>query len=215
MPRGKRNFNSGGNRRTFCMPCGKTFQGNKDRLKGAISAHQKVCLECAATDCSAAWKKPVEDPHLNCLRGGNSGNNRFETTAPMRYLNTDTGEEWREDIDKVGGTIDTVASARLKHTPTRPNKKKKGGGAKKKKEKKERPAGGGKVQSDWGALEDQLHDLFGSISTFEESDGDLGALIEIDEDNLDDVMRVIKSLTGDLNPDEISAEVSIRCLRTL
>lgn len=219
MPRGQKTVSQGGIRRSFCLPCGKVIQGQPIRLKGAISAHQKVCLKCAGSDCSSAWKKPVEDPHLNCLQGSNSGNNRHQSSAPFRALNSETGEERREEVIKVGGAIDTILAAResLQNPPadTRPNKKKKGG-AKKNKEKKERPAGRGsdgrpagrgKVQSDWGAIDDKLHDLFGTISTFEESDGDLGALIEIDEDNLDDVMRVINSLTGDLNPDEIEFRI--------
>lgn len=208
MPRGQKTYNQGGNRRTFCLPCGKAIQGNKSRLKGKISAHQKVCPLCAATDCSAAWKKEVVAPNLNCLRGGNSGNNRAENSARVSYLCSETGEEFVRQVAKVGGTTDTVCGERdiidagdfdpASFKPQRPNKKKKG---RKKGQKKP------KVQSDWGADSDaearfKKLDQYENISTFDLPNGH-GAIIEIDENNLDDVMRVLQSITADLTPEEL------------
>lgn len=211
MPRGQKTRNQGGSRRTFCLPCGKAIQGNKSRLQGKISAHQKVCPLCAATDCSAAWKKEVVAPNLNCLRGGNSGNNRAENSTRVSYLNSETGEEFVRQVAKVGGTTDTVCGERdiinsgdfdpASFKPQRPNKKRKG---KKKGQKKS------KVQSGWGdEAAAQAHEArfkkleqYENISTFDLPDGH-GAIIEIDEDNLDDVMRLLQSLTADLTPEEL------------
>lgn len=193
MPRGQRTYNQGGNRRTFCMPCGKIVQGQKSRLKSSISLHQKVCPECADCDCSAAWKAPSSNPNLNCISGGNSGNNRNFDTANVSYLNSETGEEFQGTIPKVGGTIDTIRAAKdlafqncLSPSETNfraaatesdypANKKKKG---KRRTGRKGRANPSSKVQGSW-------------------ADSDV-TIVE-----WSDTMRVLKSLTADLTAEEL------------
>lgn len=198
MPKGRNSKGGkgqGGRRRNIRMPCGKVFQGQPDRLKGIVSAHQGVCLECACRDCSFAWKEEfAKCPNATDIRGSNSGaTNNFRNAQTLTALATTTGERLTTTIPKTGGMYDTITKhcdnliaegeASFRAKASKPNKKQKG---KKKKQKKP------KVQSDWGA------------SPAPEGAEDEVIVLSFDDDEVDeDFYRVLQSITSDLSMDEI------------
>ena len=109
MPRRTKTVNVGGQRRTTTMPCGKIIQGQTGRIQGKISVHQKVCPECAETDCSAVWKEKFSlTPNYTDLSGANSGNTRHTQDARVTYYDNETGQMMDRIVPKTGGTQDTV-----------------------------------------------------------------------------------------------------------
>ena len=191
MPRGQKTKLSGGYRRNVRMPCGKLFQGHPDRLRGAISAHQKVCMTCACRDCSFAWKEALStSPNHSDLHGSNSGaTNNIHNTQTITAISA-TGERVSTTIPKVGGVADTIASVSDQqlqdaYSTTKSNKKTKG--AKKTKGKKRKS----KVQSGWAEVPEQ-------------TDTDpVSILIPLDGDLDENYTRLLQSITDDLSMDEI------------
>lgn len=192
---------TGGQRRTANLPCGYIVQGLPDRLKAQISAHQKVCIECAATDCSYLWKKKFSKcPNVGSLQGSNSGCcNQYNTTQRLMAWDSKNQVEAPFTHDKVGGLFDTLASAdeALKISPptkvrSTNNKKKKG---RKKKQKKP------KVQSGWSQSKEDTEDKVVVLSF-----DDFGEDKEVDED----FYKVIQSITADLSMDEILEALTSR-----
>ena len=199
MPKGRNakqaKKNSGGTRRTAHLPCGHIVQGQPQRLKQKISAHQKVCVECASHDCSYLWNKEfAKCPNITSLQGSNSGCcNQYNTTQRFSAWDADAGVEVSFTQDKVGGCAETLLAAEdaiRKCPPTKVkstnNKKKKG----KKKQKKP------KVQSDWGASQDTEETTI--VIGFEND--------EVDED----FYKVLQSITADLSMDEIVEALTSR-----
>jgi len=181
--------NQGGRRRNISMPCGKVFQGQPERLKGVVSAHQKVCSECACRDCSFAWKEEFSKcANATDIRGSNSGATNNWRNAQTLTAIASTGERITATTPKTGGIQDTIAKisddlsegkASFRVKASTPNKKRKG----KKKQKKP------KVQTDWGA----------SIHTKDEV-----VVLSFDDDEVDeDFYKVLQSITADLSMDEI------------
>lgn len=187
MPRGQKSRLAGGCRRNIQMPCGKVIQGHPDRLRGAISCHQKVCWRCAGVDCSFAWKEDFSHaPNHADLHGSNSGaTNNFHNTQTITAI-SNTGERVSTTIPRVGGIADTLASvsqeqlrdAYAKSGTTKSKKKTKG------RKKKSR------VQSGWVETEQTDTD---QVSIVIPLDGDLG----------EQHTRLLQSLTDDLTMDEI------------
>lgn len=183
--------NQGGKRRNIRMPCGKIFQGQPERLKGVISAHQKVCLECSCRDCSFAWKEQFSKcPNATDIRGSNSGaTNNYKNAQTLTALNSD-GERLTTTVPKIGGLYDTITKlsedliseggASFSGKTSKPNKKRKG-----KKKKKS------KVQSDWAEVPEQTDTDQVSI------------LIPLDGDLDENYTRLLQSITDDLSMDEI------------
>ena len=199
MPKGRNakgvKNNSGGQRRTATLPCGYIVQGLPQRLKAQISAHQKVCIECAATDCSYLWhKKFSKCPNVTSLQGSNSGCcNQYHKTNRFTAWDSQKQVEGTFTQEKIGGIVETLAAAEeaVKVCPptkfkSTNNKKKKG---RKKKQKKP------KVQSDWG----------------EDTEDTSVIVINLDEDDVDeDFFKVLKSITADLSMDEILEALTSR-----
>jgi len=166
------------------MPCGKVFQGQPDRLKGIVSAHQEVCLQCACQDCSFAWKEEFSKcPNATDIRGSNSGaTNNFRNTQTLTALSTTTGERLTTSVPKTGGIYDTITKLTEESFHAKastPNKKRKG---------KKKP----KVQTGWGA------------SPTPEGAKDEVIVLSFDDDEVDeDFYKVLQSITSDLSMDEI------------
>ena len=181
MPRGQKTKLSGGYRRNIRMPCGKVFQGHPDRLRGAISAHQKVCCKCACKDCSFAWKEALsQTPNHSDLHGSNSGaTNNIHNKQTITAISS-TGDRVSTTIPKVGGVADTLASVSNQQLQDAARSKKKTKGKKRK----------SKVQSGWAESEQTDTD---QVSILIPLDGDL------DEKHT----RLLQSLTDDLTMDEI------------
>lgn len=169
------------------MPCGKVFQGQPDRLRGVVSAHQEVCLECACRDCSFAWKEEFSKcPNATDIRGSNSGaTNNWRNGQTLTAL-APTGERLTTTVPKTGGIYDTITKhsanlisegeASFSAKASKPNKKRKG----KKKQKKP------KVQTGWGEKVEEV------------------VVLSFDDDEVDeDFYRVLQSITSDLSMDEI------------
>jgi hypothetical protein len=193
MPKGRNSKvgkGQGGRRRNIRMPCGKVFQGQPDRLQGMVSAHQKVCLECACRDCSFAWKEEFSKcPNATDIRGSNSGaTNNFRNAQTLTAL-APTGERLTTSVPKTGGMYDTITKhsanlvaegeASFRAKASKPNKKRKG---------KKKP----KVQTGWGA------------SPTPEGAKDEVIVLSFDDDEVDeDFYKVLQSITADLSMDEI------------
>lgn len=200
MPKGRGSRSQtrkvGGQRRTAQLPCGHLVQGQPQRLKAQISAHQKVCIECATMDCSYLWKKEFSKcPNVASLKGSNSGCcNHYNTTQRLTAWDSQKQVEAPFTQDKVGGLSDTLVAAdeALKACPptkvrSTNNKKKKG----KKKQKKP------KVQSGWSQSKEDTEDKV--------------VVLSFDDDEVDeDFYKVIQSITADLSMDEILEELTSR-----
>ena len=199
MPKGRNakqaKKNSGGTRRSAYLPCGHLVQGQPQRLKQKIMTHQKVCVECAATDCSYLWTKEfAKSPNVACLQGSNSGCcNQFNTTQRFSAWDADAGVEATFTQDKVGGCVETLDAAEEAVKVRPPTKVKSTNNKKKKGKKKQKKP---KVQSDWGASQDTEETTI--VLGFEND--------EVDED----FYKVLQSITADLSMDEIVEALTSR-----
>tara|TARA_R110000803_G_scaffold35633_1_gene76910 strand:+ start:664 stop:1269 length:606 start_codon:yes stop_codon:yes gene_type:complete len=196
MPRRTKTVNQGGQRRTTTMPCGKIIQGQTGRIQGKISVHQKVCPECAETDCSVVWKEKFSaTPNLTDLSGANSGNTRHTQDALVTYYDSETKTMMDRIVPKTGGTQDTVRGCwetlgdldqddLIPH----PSKKKK---KRKKKNKTEEKQGGSSGQEEEQAPEE-------ASGQEEEQE-----VMVIDLDSEEDVAKLIRMLPDGVTLDEL------------
>ena len=199
MPKGRNSKamkkNSGGTRRSAYLPCGHLVQGQPQRIKQKIMTHQKVCIQCAATDCSYLWNKEfAKSPNVGCLQGSNSGCcNQYNTTQRFSAWDSERGIEATFTQDKVGGCAETLLAAEDAVRKCPPTKVKSTNNKKNKRKKKEKKP---KVQSDWGASPDKVDEV---------------VVLSFDDDEVDeDFYKVLQSITADLSMDEIVEALTSR-----
>ena len=105
MGRRKPAKSKGGQSRTTCLPCGKVVRGKRERLRGIVCSHQKVCLECGLKDLSYIWKKDYENPVITDMKSSAMGGMNVEG---HNTVNPHTVDKDLPMARRMGNVADTL-----------------------------------------------------------------------------------------------------------
>lgn len=105
MGRKNKKKSVGGQSRTSCLPCGKVVRGKRERLRGIVCSHQKVCLECGLEDLSYIWKKDYDNVAITDLRSSANGGMNVEG---YNRITPHTVDNVLPESGRVGNVADTL-----------------------------------------------------------------------------------------------------------
>lgn len=105
MGRKNKKKSVGGQSRTSCLPCGKVVRGKRERLRGIVCSHQKVCLECGLEDLSYIWKKDYDNVAITDLRSSANGGMNVEG---YNRITPHTVDNTLPESGRVGNVADTL-----------------------------------------------------------------------------------------------------------
>ena len=108
MGRKNKKKSVGGQSRTSCLPCGKVVRGKRERLRGIVCSHQKVCLECGLKDLSYIWKNDYENLTITDSRASANGGMNVEGYNRVTPHTVDTTLPETSRVGNVADTLRTI-----------------------------------------------------------------------------------------------------------